>query len=219
MKKQLVLLHSVGFIAELFKPLLAEYLPGLDCVHIVDEGILRETAKAGGSSPGVVRRVASQALLAADLRPDIILFTCSATSPAVDIVRPMVTMPVLKIDDPLAEAAVRSGRAIAFIGTTRGSLGPGVDLIHARATEAGKTVTVTPVLLEAAFTARQAGNIDEHDHIVGDTVREMAAGYDAVVLGQASMAHLAEPLGRAAGKPVLGSVMLCIDALREMAAA
>ena len=216
MKKQLVLLHTVGFIADLFKPLLAQQAPELDCLHIVDEGILRETAKAGGLAPSVTRRVISQTLLAADLNPDMILFTCSATSPAVDLVRRMVTVPVMKIDDPLTDAAVQGGTNIAFVGTTKGSLGPGVDLIYAKAAAAGKTVTVAPILLEAAFAARQAGNIENHDNLVGGKVREIAPNHDVVVLGQASMAHLAEPLRQTVKKPVLGSVSLCIQELRKV---
>ncbi|MDR1659227.1 MAG: aspartate/glutamate racemase family protein [Desulfovibrio sp.] len=216
MKKRLVLLHSVGFIADLFKPLLVERVPELECIHIVDEGILCETAKAGGLTPCIVRRIAVQALLASDLRPDMILFTCSATSPAVDFVRGMVSMPVMKIDDPLADAALREGNSIAFIGTTKGSLGPGVDLIRTRAISAGKNASVTPVLLESAFAARTAGNIEEHDRIVGGKAREMAVGHDVVVLGQASMSHLADPLRRAIGKPVLGSVSLCLEELKKL---
>ena len=218
MKKQLVLLHSVGFIADLFKPLLSRHVPELDCLHIVDEGILRETAKAGGLAPAVTRRVISQMLLAADLHPDLILFTCSATSPVVDIARTMVDVPVIKIDDPLTDAAIQGGKSIAFVGTTKGSLGPGVDLIHTKAAAAGTTVTITPVLLEAAFAARQAGNVAEHDRIVSEAVDSVASSHDVVVLGQASMAHLAEPLQQRLQKPVLGSLSLCLQELRKFVA-
>ncbi|GHV54747.1 arylsulfatase [Deltaproteobacteria bacterium] len=215
MTKQLVLINTVSFIADMFRPLLKEQLPEVNCLNIVDEGILHEVGAAGGLTPHIIRRVASQTLLAADLRPGMILFTCSATSPAVDTVRKITDVPIMKIDDPLARVAVESGPRIGFIGTTIGSLVAGQELIRAWSVSLKKDVEITPDLHVDAFSARQAGDIKKHDAIIRDAAVQLGKTQDVVVLGQASMAHLAEPLAQSLGKPVLGSIPLCLQELKK----
>ncbi|MHC4459377.1 MAG: aspartate/glutamate racemase family protein, partial [Planctomycetota bacterium] len=147
---------------------------------------------------------------------DFILFTCSSTSPAVDKVKELIDVPILKVDEPLAENAVSLGEKIGVVTTAKTTLEPSVNLIKASAARQGKKVQVQAELETKAFEARLSGNISEHDRIVKETISKLARENDVIVLAQASMAHLVEEMNDKLNVPILASPTLCMEALKHM---
>lgn len=212
--KRLALIHTVLFLAEVFKKKLSVRYPSLNSFHVVDESLLPELMKSGGvMTPGVVRRLAGQAVLACDAGAEVILFTCSSTSPAVDLVRPLIGVPIIKIDDPLADLAVRTGEKIGVVCTTKTTLGPSQDLIREHAARQGKQVDIRARLETAAFEAVMAGDKARHDELVKRAATELSRECDVIVLAQASMAHLVQELVPLLNMPVLASPDICVEAL------
>ena len=218
MIQRIALLHTVVFLADMFRKLLQENLPHTESFHVVDERILQELLDVGHMTPKVVRRIATHVLLAEDAGADLILFTCSSTAPAVDAVRGLVEIPILKVDEPMAEKAVGLGETIGVLTTAKTTLGPSVGLIEATAAKQGKRVRVQAELEAQAFEARLAGDIEAHDRIVKGTVATLAKNNAVVVLAQASMAHLADELQNNLDVPILASPKICIETLKKMAA-
>ena len=81
------------------------------------------------------------ATLAADAGADLIVFTCSSTSPAIDVARKLVPAPIVKIDDAMYADAARSDGRVGLLCTTRSTLEPSRSLLaeHARVIQ-GKTM-------------------------------------------------------------------------------
>jgi Asp/Glu/hydantoin racemase len=214
--KRLALLHTVLFLADVFKKKIAARYPDLDSFHVVDESLLPELMRSGGVlTPGLVRRIATQAGLARDAGAGLILFTCSSTSPAVDLVRPLIDVPIIKIDDPMATRAVQLGERIGVVCTTKTTFMPSQNLIRQHATRLGKNVQVQARLESAAFEAIMAGNKVRHDELVKQVATELSQVCDVVVLAQASMAHLAAELNASLRVPVLTAPALCVEALAD----
>ena len=218
MVKQIGLLHTVGFLADMFRNLLQEEIPDISSFHIVDEGILKQLMENNGLTPAIVRRISTQATLAMESGADLVLFTCSSTSPAIDTVRNLVDIPIMKIDDPMADKAVEIGGTIGIITTAKTTLKPSVDLIESCAEDKGKTVEVVSTLETEAFQARLSGNIGEHDRIVKIAIDKLSDQCDVIVLAQASMAHMVEKCQDTVDIPILASPKLCMAALKEMVA-
>ncbi len=216
MVRQIGLLHTVGFLADMFRNLFLETIPDVKSFHIVDEGILKQLMENDGLTPGIVRRVAMQASLLMESGADLILFTCSSTSPAVDTVRNLIDIPIMKIDDPLADKAIELGEKIGVITTAKTTLKPSIDLIHSRAAEKGKPVEIVSTLETEAFQARLNGNIDEHDRIVKGAIDKLSEQCDIIVLAQASMAHIVEQTRGSYDIPILASPELCMSALKDI---
>ena len=196
--------HTVGFLVDRFRTLMADEQPGADCFHILNEGLLQDLLR-GADPARVHRRVVEQILLAADTGADLLVVTCSSTSPAVDIARQVVAVPVLKIDDPMAAAAVAAGQRIAVLCTNTSTPGPSTALLRAHAAAAGRTVDVAPVVRPDAYEALFAGDRARHDTIVTEAAHEAARNADVIVLAQASLAHLQAGLAETTGLPVLSS--------------
>jgi len=211
---RIAFIHTVGFLVDSFRERAAAELPGIDCFHILNESLLQDLLR-GAPKPLVYRRVVTQIVLAADAGADLIAVTCSSTSPAVDVARPLVAQPVLKIDDPMMAEAVRTGARIGLLCTTTSTVEPSSALLASHAAAQGRTVTITPRIEAEAYNALIQGDRARHDAIVHAAARELAAGVDVLVLAQASLARLRDDIAGAVACPVLASPPLL---MRDIAA-
>jgi len=124
----------------------------------------------------------------------------------VEIASRLVDVPVLRIDEPMASAAIESGRRIGVLATVASTLNPTVDLLRRCAQGLEKDVEITPVLRDEAFTAIRSSDGARHDQIIGEALMDLAADVDVIVLAQASMARVVATLEPGAlGVPVLSS--------------
>ncbi len=208
---RIAFIHTGGFLVEYFRGLMREAHPDIDSFHILNESLLQELLRHG-PSPQNTRRIVEQASLAAEVA-DLVVFTCSSTSPAVDIARRMVATPILKVDDPLMARAAESGRRIGLVCTAKSTVEPSLSLLRAHAAAAGKEIAIEPLLLTAAYDALFAGDRARHDAMVLEAAQALAPKVDVLVLAQASHASLAEPLSGRVAIPVLASPPLLMAEL------
>ena len=210
MIRRIAFIHTVAMLVDRFRPRFQAELPDADCFHMLDESVLQDLLR-GGPSPEITRRITVLATLAADAGAQLIVFTCSSTSPAIDTARQLVSVPILKIDDPLyAQAASTPGR-VGLICTTSSTVAPSQSLLAAHAREAGLKVEAESVLCAAAFEALTKGQRDVHDRLVTEAAESLAPRVDRIVLAQASLAHLADPLAAQLRLPVLASPELLVQ--------
>lgn len=206
MMRRVVLVHTVAGLVPVFQEL-GKGLPGdVRISNIVDESLLEDAITAGGLTQSLNRRVVDHVLSAADSGAVAVLATCSSIGPAVEIASRLVDVPVLRIDEPMASAAIQSGRRIGVLATVASTLDPTVDLLHRSAQGLGKDIELAPVLRDEAFTAMRSGDGARHDVIVREALMGLASEVDVIVLAQASMARVVATLEPGAlGVPVLSS--------------
>lgn len=213
MSAEICFFHTVAGLSGRFDELAAEHVPDAEHFHIVDESTLRDALDAGELTPSITNRICAQLSLAEDAGADVVLDTCSSTSPAVDVARQLVDIPIVKIDDPMTERAVELGKHVTVIATAASTLGPSTELIDRKADQAGKAVSVDSAFVEGALEARESGDVDEHDRLITERAADVAPGTDVVVLAQASMAHLEPDLSERVDVPVLSSPRLAMEAV------
>lgn len=210
--KKLGLVHTSATLVPVFAELCNELLPNTAVFNIADDSLIKDVITAGGLTPSVRRRVAAQVASACDAGADQILVTCSSIGEAVERAADLADVPVLRVDQPMADEAVRIGSRIGVVATLSTTLAPTVDLIERRAALAGKQIQLTAHLCEGAFDALMSGDAKTHDEVVGDALQTLAESNDVVVLAQASMARVANQLD-SLGVPVLSSPRLAISHL------
>jgi Asp/Glu/hydantoin racemase len=197
-------IHTVALLVERFRPRFLKELPDQRCFHMLDESVLQDLLR-DGPSPAITRRIVTLAMLAADAGADLIVFTCSSTSPAIDVARKLVPVPIVKIDDAMYAEVARTDGRVGLLCTTRSTLEPSRSLLAEHACASGARVEVASVLVDGAFDALSAGRRDEHDTLVMESALALAQRTDRLVLAQASLAHLVAPLAQLTGKPVFAS--------------
>jgi Asp/Glu/hydantoin racemase len=204
----LALIHTSATLVPVFGQLCAAKLPGVDTFNI---------GAKGGITPAIAQRVAGYLASAASGEADYILVTCSSIGPAVDAAAAGVKIPVLRVDQPMADEAVRAGRRIGVIATLPTTLHPTTDLVRRRAALAGKQIELTSRLCEGAFEALMSGDAAKHDAIVGAALRELSTQVDVILLAQASMARVVDTLAPAERTAlILSSPALAIDHLAKV---
>lgn len=210
-------IHTVLGLPPTFAALAEELLPDAEVFNIVDETLLGITRKTGALTPATRRRVLGYVESAVEAGADLVVVTCSSIGPAVDASHAFVDVPVLRIDEPMADEAVRLGTRIGVVATLATTLEPTAELVARRAREAGKDVEVVSRVCDGAFDALAAGDRDRHDELVREGLRELIADVDVVVLAQASMARVVETLPETERTvPILASPRLGMQRVAEL---
>ena len=218
MIRNIAFIHTVAMLVDRFRPRFQQELPATRCFHMLDESVLQDLLREG-PSPSITRRVVALATLAADAGADLIVFTCSSTSPAINVARSVVSVPIVKIDDAMYLQAAQSGGRVGLLCTTTSTLAPSQALLAEHGFACRRGVQAEPLLVEGAFAALSEGRREEHDALVMQAALGLATRVDRLVLAQASLAHLCDPLRAQTGKPVLASPELMIsDVVARVAA-
>ena len=215
MVKKIGFVHTGVAIADMFKPMIAEHLPGVSAFHIVDDSLIQDLLQEEKFTPSILKRLCNQVELAEEAGAELIMVTCSSIAPGVDVARKMVSVPVMKVDEPMAEKAVSLSDNIGVMATAKTTMAPSVNLVREKAAEAKKEITIHQTLSSEAFDCFLRGDMQTHDRIVKDATQELKVKVGVIVLAQASMGHLAEDIQDIVGVPVLKSPPLAMDALVE----
>jgi Asp/Glu/hydantoin racemase len=207
--RTLVLVHTVPPLVDVLRGLVAELLPGVRPLHILDEPWLETIKRRGALVDADAARLAEHVSAASAAGADVVLVTCSTVSPLVDQVRPLAAIPVLKIDEAMIRDAVSRGTRIGVVATAASTLEPTRRLLETEAARCGKQVEVELALAEGALPALLAGVGATHDHAVAECALTLAGVCDVVILAQASMARarpvIAELARGRTATPVLSS--------------
>lgn len=196
MTKTLAFLHTAQANADLFEAMSRE-LP-LGHSHTVRADLLARAVDVGELTPDVQQE--TEAVLRELAQgADAVVLTCSTLGPAADAI---TDLPVMRIDRALAEAAVRAGRRIAVLCTVESTLGPTGDLFLQVAEPEGVTVDVR--LLEGLFASFLSGDTEAYFDAIASAADGLAADYDVIAFGQASMAPAAQRCKSA--KPLVSTV-------------
>ncbi|SEK49281.1 Aspartate/glutamate racemase [Olivibacter domesticus] len=193
--KTLGLIHTSATLIPVFQQLCQQYLPGITIFNIVDDSLVKNIiAKNGEVGTSIYKRVADYVASAEDAGADYVLVTCSSIGAAVEAAAEKVSIPVLRVDQPMADLAVQAGKRVGVIATLQTTLEPTSDLVKRRAVLANKEIELTAKLCEGAFDALMSGDTARHDTLVANALRELSKQVDVILLAQASMARVVDTL-------------------------
>jgi len=208
--------HSGVVNIALFTALAAELLPGATIVNYLDDGVVADLADADRAA-SVPIRVGELVRAAVADGADAVMLTCSSISALAAPLARVAGVPVLRVDEALADAAVRAGRRIRVLATLETTRRPTLALLEERAALAGAEPELSSEIVDGAFAAVVAGDRAMHDRLVVDAIARGTAEADVIVLAQASMATAADAASVAV--PVVTSPRLAVERLAALLAA
>lgn len=191
----IAILHTSFVAVEGLTELFGELAPQVTLRHIVDDSLLDEVLNNGGVTPGVRMRLGAYLAAAEQMGCDVIFSQCSSVGEAVDEASGEISVPVVRIDTRMAEIACATGTRIGVVATLGTTLAPTRALIEKTAATQSRSVAVAPVLVDGAFDALRAGDLEQHNAKVIEAVRGLAKRVDVVVCAQGSMAAIVPLLG------------------------
>jgi aspartate/glutamate racemase len=214
---RIVLIHASRAAVDPVVRYYSHTAPELDITNLLDDGVMR--LLRAGDMRRAKNRLSDMISIGRDTyRAEIALLTCSAV-PAATLakLRGGAGIALLKIDEPMCDAAVRSGARIGLVvsfpptsATTRG-------LLTEAATRAGKRIEIVEEQAPEALEALLAGDDTTHDAMLVAAADRLAKkAPDSIVLAQVSMASLVPRLTARLALPVFSSLASSLDAVRAI---
>ena len=217
--RRLALVHTVAGLVPRFRELASELMPEVETFDIVDETLLRDATAEGRVSLDTARRLFAHLAAAERHGADAILVTCSSMGGTVDAARRFAGVPLLRVDQAMAEQAAARGSRIGVLATLRSTLEPTGELVRRVAAESEREVEVRERVCEGAFEALRAGDTERHDELVRDGLRKLLGWAEVIVLAQASMARVVDSLTPGEREtPILTSPRLGMERMRDLLA-
>ena len=210
-------LHTAHAHVRVFRDLLNERDDTVADRHLVDTGLLASARTNGVDSvrPALqdrLRRLVGEGA-------DVVVCTCSTLGPTAKVVGAEMGLRVVRVDRPMAEAAVLAGRRIAVVSSLAEAAATVVPLLRECAQTTERAVQLIEVPCPNTWSSFESGDLLTYTASVADAVREQVRALeppvDVVVLAQASMVDAA-PLLRDLHVPVLTSPRLAIEAAVEL---
>ena len=216
MPHTLATIHTTPLTIEPLATLAGEILPGTRVVNLVDDSILPQLLENGGDVSAVESRLIQYARIAESVGADAILSACSSVGALAAAMQAEVGVPVVRIDEAMAEEAVARGGRIGVAATLPTTLAPTLDLLRRKARDAGShdEVTFEPLCVHAAYERLVAGDRAGHDRLLSEALARLADATDVVVLAQASMARVLSSLDGAQRDRFLTSPRLGMERVR-----
>jgi len=200
--------HSIAPIETAF----ARLWPDAVLMNLLDDSLSADLARQGRLTPAMTERFLALGRYAAGCGADGILFTCSAFGPCIEAVaHALAPMPVLKPNEAMIEDAAGAGRRIGLLAT----FAPTLTTMPAEFATMPKPPVLSPMLIEGALDALDAGDPVLHDRLAVETAR-MLDGCDAIALAQFSLARAAPAIATATGLPVLTTPDSAVLKLRRL---
>ncbi len=193
--KMIGIIHAALISSKSVQPFIEEIIPGVIVAHVVDDTIQNSNFAC---KPGVIPKnnfykFATYAHFLEEAGADLILLACSTFNQAVELARPMINVPLLQIDRPMMDLAVKQGNRIGLLATVPTTVPASERLLREAAREGGKEINVTTVLCSEAFDAIKQGNVELHNRLLLEQIDRLSETVDAIVLAQVSMSAL-EPM-------------------------
>jgi hypothetical protein len=181
---RLGLLHTSPVHVATFDALVAEESPGVELVHVVREDLL---AMAREHGPEAAADQVAEAVR--DLSTDAVLCTCSTIGAVAE--RVDAAVPVLRVDRPMAAAAVEAGGTVVVLAALESTLAPTLALLAEEADRAGTSPRIETTVVPGAWERFEIGDVEGYLDLVVAAL-EQVRDATVVVLAQASMAAAAD---------------------------
>lgn len=167
-----------------------ERTPGLEIYNIMDDSLLKETLENKGVTAGVSARMLQYAMAARAFGAQGILTTCTSVNEATENLKKFLDIPVMNIEEPVVEMAVKNGQRIGVLATLPTSPVAMGKVIEEKAAQQGKEIEIVNSVVEGAFDVLCSGDREAHDRMVSEALYKLAEAVDVIVFAQISMSLL-----------------------------
>lgn len=164
--------------------------PDIAIYNIMDDSLLKNTLEDGGVSARVASRMLHYAKAAEESGADGILVTCTSVNRATQEIQPFLRIPMINIEEPVAQMAAQAGTKIGILATLPTSPKAIENVIREKAGEMGKDIEIVTAVVDGAFDILCAGDREQHDRLVCEALYRLAEQVDCITFAQISMSLL-----------------------------
>ncbi len=215
MSQRIVMIHATPLAVAPINDTFAKQWPEAEISNLLDDALTLDRAKVTEITPRLIRRIHSLVDYAVSIDAAAVLFTCSAFGRAIDECASQQTLPVLKPNEAMFEAALAYGDNIVMLATF-GPAVAGMEAEFRELTAANQSQAVmSAVVVAGARDALNAGDVALHNELIVAAARQHQQA-DALVLAHFSMEVAFEDVQAAVTCPVLSSPQAAVAKLKRL---
>jgi len=215
---RIALIHAIPLSIQPVRDAFKVIWPEAETSNLLDDDLTVALKREGGLSPAITARICDLATYAARTGVQAILFTCSAFTPAMDLARRLVSIPVLKPDEAMIEAALEVGQRIGVVATFAGTPPITTGQFQAAASARQASIRVETALADGAMAALNGGDAATHDRLIVEASSALDQKVDVICLAQFSMARAQATVQLKVKVPVLTSPTSAVAKLKKLLA-
>lgn len=204
MSIRIALIHATPVAMQPVVEAFRQGWPEADTFSLLDDGLSTDLARAGSLNAALKQRIAALAHYATTIGVQGILYTCAAFGEAIEAVAQAATMPVLKPNEAMFEAALQQGAKIGLMATFQPAIPSLTQEFEAMAQQSRRQVVLEPLCVPAAMAALTAGDAEAHNRHIAEAAPRLAH-CDVIMLAQFSMASALPAVQARLGDKVLSS--------------
>lgn len=191
-------IHAGTWVAETGMRFAREIIPEVTVLHITDDTIqwafTRAMEERGVTQEHIPRfnyyRVVTYCRFLQEAGAHAVLFGCSTMNRVVEHARPMIDLPIIAIDRPMMDKAVRIGRRVGLLATLDTTVPSSMRQLHNAAADAGRKIEIVEIFVGEAFCALRSGDWATHDQLLMEAIEAHQTQVNVIVMAQLSMAVL-----------------------------
>ena len=212
-RPRIALIHATPVAIEPVVAAFAQGWPEAELANLLDDSLSTDRAKQKGLAPEMFPRFERLARYAVDNGARGVLFTCSAFGPAIEAAAKAVSVPVLKPNEAMFDAALERGRRIGMVAT----FGPAMQSMETEFTDSSGR-ELQAILADGAMDALRAGDAETHNRLVAEAAARLR-GVDAIMLAHFSTARALNAVKARVSVPVLTAPDAAVARLRKCCSA
>jgi aspartate/glutamate racemase len=218
MAPRIALIHVSPIAMQPVEDAFKRMWPEADRANILDESLFHDRGKTNDLTPPLADRIVRLSEYAKVCGADAILYTCSAFGEAIETVQRTNTMPVLKPNEAMFEAALEHGTNIGMLATASFAVGGLEQEFRDLAKARGIPATIRTHCVSGAMQAVVRGDAAEHNRLLAESAHHLA-GCDAIILAHFSTSRALDVVAARVAVPVLTAPGAAITKLRRLLAA
>ncbi len=215
MSTKVAIIHATRVALTPIEATFGRLWPEAETISLLEESLSRDLDRCGKMTPDMFDRVDRLARFAQEGGAQGILFSCSAFGEAIEAVRAILDVPVLKPNEAMVEEALEAGGRLCLAATFQPSIRSIRKELGEMAKKRGGTLEVECRFVPGALGALLQGDPETHDTLIAEAVSG-APDCDVVILAQFSMARALTGVADRIGAKVLSSPGSAVRKLREL---
>lgn len=215
MSQRIVMIHATPLAVAPINDTFAKQWPEAEISNLLDDALSTDRAKVTEISPRLNQRIHSLVAYAVSIDAAAVLFTCSAFGSAIDDCAKQQTLPVLKPNEAMFEAALEHGEDIVMLATFAPAVAGMETEFRELASAKQSKAKITAVVVAGARDALNVGDVELHNKLIVEAALQHQQA-DAIVLAHFSMEVAFENVQAAVTCPVLSSPQAAVAKLKRL---
>ena len=212
---RIYLIHATPVAIDPITEAFTRLWPEARLANLLEDSLSSDLAEAGELTQNLSQRFLKLATYAAEAGADAILFTCSAFGEAIDLCKRSLSIPVLKPNEAMIEAALQRTARITIVATFQPAIASMTEEFLAHAGQLGVDIELDTLVCQEALAELRKGNAERHDALIVDSARS-PTNSELLCFAQFSMTSAAQQVSQASGLPVLTTPDSAVLKLRDL---